>query len=237
MNIAIINQKGGSGKTSLSVLIILALSSVNKRVLAVDCDPQGGLTSFLLPDIDIDNSIFDILIGGKCDPLPITRDTLIFDLIPSDHRLDKIYSTLDPYELQRKFKDITNYDFIVFDTPPTVQGISRSAGMIADRIYIPADISRATIKPTLYTLESLKDIQKTGKIILIGYREPKPESRAYTSILAKDFLKAIDGYYIGTIPKSVIMQKAIADTGQRWTPGRQEKILKPILDILGVTHG
>ena len=49
--VAILNQKGGCGKSTLSMLMSLALASEGKKVLSIDCDPQGALTSFLLePD-------------------------------------------------------------------------------------------------------------------------------------------------------------------------------------------
>jgi cellulose biosynthesis protein BcsQ len=236
MIITVTNQKGGSGKTSTTVLIALALASVNKRVLCVDCDPQGGLTSFLYPDSEVSESLFDILTGGSFAPLKIVRHSLEFYLIPADHRLDKIYSTLRPFELEKAFGK-AGYDYIIFDTPPTVQGISLSASIIADKVFIPADISRATMKSTLYTLETLRDIKKNGDVILIGYKEPAPESTSFTSNVARDFTEAIGNHCIGTIKKSVAMQRAISDAGLRWTDKRRQEILQPILELLGVKYG
>ncbi len=236
MIITITNQKGGSGKTSTTVLFSLALASVSKRVLCVDCDPQGGLTSFLCPSVDINHSLFDILTGGDCAPLKIVRHKLEFYLIPADHRLDKIYTTLRPFELEKAFSK-ADYDYIIFDTPPTVQGISLSASIIADKVYVPADISRATMKSTLYTLETLLDIKKNGDVILIGYKEPAPDSNSFTATITRDFVKAIDSHYIGTIRKSVSIQRAVSDAGLRWTERRRQEILHPILDLLGVEHG
>jgi cellulose biosynthesis protein BcsQ len=236
MIITITNQKGGSGKTSTAVLFALALASISKRVLCVDCDPQAGLTSFLYPDSEVSESLFDILTGGSCAPLKIVRHSLEFYLIPADHRLDKIYSTLRPFELEKAFSK-ANYDYIIFDTPPTVQGISLAASIIADKVFVPADISRATMNSTLYTLETLRDIKKIGDVILIGYKEPAPESSSFTANIARDFIKAIDRNRIGTIKKSVLMQRAVSDVGLRWTEKRRQEILQPILKLLGVKHG
>lgn len=236
MIITITNQKGGSGKTSTTVLFSLALASVSKRVLCVDCDPQGGLTSFLCPDVDISHSLFDILTGGSCSPLSIVRHKMEFYLIPADHRLDKIYTTMRPFELEKAFGK-SDYDYIIFDTPPTVQGISLSASIIADKVYVPADISRATMKSTLYTLETLRDIKKNGNVIFIGYKEPAPGSNSFTANIARDFVGAVDGHCAGTIKRSVSMQRAVSDAGLRWTEKRRQEILHPILDLLGVEHG
>jgi chromosome partitioning protein len=230
MIITITNQKGGCGKTSTAVLLTLALATKGKSVLTVDCDPQGGLTAFILPEIEDGKNIFDLLMGDPVQPVRADRGGIAFDIIPADHRLDKIYATLPPFELKKAFKNMT-YDYILFDTPPTVQGISRSAAIISDKIIIPADISRATIKPTLYTLDALKEIEKIGEAVLIG-KEPEEGKHGFLAETAHNFIKALDGHYLGTIQKSVTMQKAVSDTLQKWNPSKIEKILNPILDTV-----
>lgn len=233
MIISVINQKGGAGKTTTAVLCALALAAQGKRVLCIDTDPQGGLTAFLDPRHDAGPGLFDILTGGSCTPATVRRGDITVDLIPADHRLDKIYTTLRPFELEKNFKK-TDYDFLIFDTPPTVTGITLSAAIISDRVFIPADLSRATLRSTRYTVEALGDIKKAGKVILIGYKEPKPGSHSFTAAVGTDFLKAFKGNIAGTIQRSVGIQKAVNDTGYRWTPQRREKILQPVLKLLGV---
>ena len=236
--IAVINQKGGCGKTSTVVLITLALASKGKKVLAVDCDPQAGLTAFFTKSTLERNGIFDYLTSSTKTvddvKMSIQRDSLQIDLISSDYRLDSIASSLDPFIIQRKFKNIDSYDYIVFDTPPTVQGISRSAAMASDNIFIPADISEGTKGPTLYTITSLKDIQKKGKVIFVGYKDPKEESHTFKAELSREFMKEVKNNYCGTIPKTVGMEKAIADINYKWSTQRKENILKPVLDITGL---
>jgi len=229
--ICITNQKGGCGKTSTTVLLTLGLASSGNKVLAVDCDPQAGLTTFLLDNDKVNSGIFDLLTGGIAEPIQINRGGICFDLLPADHRLDKIYSTLSPFELEKHFKK-TPYDIIIFDTPPTVQGISRAAAIIADKILIPADISRATISPTLYTLESLKEIKKTGKVYLLG-KEPEKNKHGFVAQTTREFLKSIGMMYGGTIAKSVAMQRAVSG-GLKWTATRIDKILKPILETVKI---
>jgi len=236
--VAVINQKGGCGKTSTSVLLALALASIGKKVLAVDCDPQAGMTAFFTKSTLERKGIFDYLTSNNktIDDVKISvkRDCLQLDLITADYRLDSIASSLDPYIIQRKFKTVDSYDYIIFDTPPTVQGISRSAAMASDKIFIPADISEGTKGPTLYTISSLKDIQKNGKVIFVGYKDPKEESHSFKAELAREFMKEVKSSYCGTIPKTAGMEKAIADITFKWSAQRQEKILKPVLEITGL---
>ena len=67
-SIAVINQKGGSGKSTLTMLISLALASDKSRVLVIDCDPQGGLSSFLVDPADNKPGLFDYLGKFKLQP-------------------------------------------------------------------------------------------------------------------------------------------------------------------------
>jgi len=225
--IAVINQKGGSGKTSTAVLLTLSLSAQGRRVLVIDCDPQGGLTAFLVNDGKERRGLFDLILGEQADPVRIDRGGLVFDLLAADYRLDKIYASMGPYDLEKHF-DKLDYDFIIFDTPPTCGGITRAAAMIADTVIIPADISQATIKPTLYTLSALKEIKKTGKVYIIG-KNPDADRRGFIADTTREFIKALGASYGGTIPRGVTIQKIIADKNGRWTPARIEKKLIPIL--------
>ncbi len=231
--ICVINQKGGSGKTTFAILSCLALASVGKRVLAVDCDPQAGLTHYLSRNDDIRLGLFDIILGSKdYNIINVVRDSISFDFIPADHRLDKIYATMDPFSFETIFDEL-NYDYVVFDTPPTVQGISRAAAMASENVFVPADISRGTILPTLYTLDSLKQIKKKGKVVFVGYKEPKEESKSFIADISREFMERVKGSYAGTIPRNITMQKLISDDSLKWTQKKKEQLL-PILDIIGV---
>ncbi len=205
--ITITNQKGGSGKTTLSILVALAISEQGGRVLCVDCDPQAGLTALLTGSIEPRAGLYDYIIDDTLTPAEVRG----LSLLTSDHRLDKIAFTMSPYSLQGLKK--AKYDAIIFDTPPTVQGISRAAAMVANTILIPADISKTTIAPTVYTLEALREIKKPGRVVFIG-KEPKPGAGGYTAALYSEFLAAVDGSFTGILPRSIAAQKAAAGAGK-----------------------
>ena len=236
---SILNQKGGSGKTSLTVLISLALASKNKKVLVVDCDPQGGSTSFLSPWEDEDTTrhgIYELLGGFKKIEnviIEVDRGFEKISLIPSDYRLDQIASSLDPYALKRKFKDLKGFDYILFDCPPTVQGISRSACLMSDKIFIPTEISAPAYGPTNYTVNSLKDIDRAGGVIFIGYKEPKEDAHGYMADLSRKFMAKFKDSFVGTIPRTSTHAKIIADPTVKMTENKVEQYFKPILAILG----
>jgi chromosome partitioning protein len=230
MIITIVNQKGGSGKTSTTILIGLGLAARGKKVLLVDCDPQAGLTAFLLPWQKERSGIFELIIGKHVEPIDLNRSGLLFDLIPADHRLDKVYTTLSPYEF-KKISFIKPYDYIIFDTPPTVQGISRSAAMVADKIIIPADVSRATIYPTLYTINVLKEIEKNAKVVLLG-KNYDDTATGFLAEVTQEFKKLLGKHYSGFIPRNITMQKAISNNTQQWPQAKITKLLNPVLDAV-----
>ena len=155
MIISVISQKGGSGKTSTSVMAAIVLAEVG-RVLAIDTDPQGGLTSFLAGDRARESGTYDLIMGEVPEILQIDRHGVKLDLIGADYRLDMIYTTIDNFAIKRALRLIEkNYDYIIFDCPPTVQGITKACAICADRVVTPADVSLSTIKPTLYTIKML----------------------------------------------------------------------------------
>jgi len=233
-SIAVLNQKGGCGKSTLSMLLSLALASGGKKVLAIDCDPQGGLSSFLINPAENRPGLFDFL--GKFKKLheviyPVSRSGIEFDLIPADYRLDSISAGLDPFALKRAFKDIKSYDYIVLDNPPTVQGISRASAIFSDKIIIPSEISAPALGPTLYTLKSLEEIEKIGRVLLVGYKEPKENGGGYMAELTNRFNTELGASIAGSIPRSVTTARAVADPETTWTAAKIEKLLKPLRDI------
>ena len=86
----------------------------------------------------------------------------------------------------------------------------------------------------MYTIKSLEDIEKSGSVVLIGFREPKDGSKGYTDKITREFMSKLNGTFKGSIPKNVTMAKAIADPDTKWTAKKKEAVLQPILDILEI---
>jgi len=256
MTIGIVNQKGGSGKTHLTVLVTLALAAAGKKVLAVDCDPQGGLSAFLgkvgqtgspqvvRPGLQHGLSIpanhpgiFEVLTGMcKIEEAVIAgkRDSIGFHFIRARHTLDRIAPGSDLYEIERKFKKAKGFDCIVFDSPPTMQGISKSIAHFCGKIYIPSDISEGSIQPTLYTLDILKEIKRKGQVILIGYKHSEQGEDGFIARLSREFREKLGKAYLGSLPRNISMQKSVSDTAIKWTDKKVFKTLKPVSDLIGI---
>ena len=129
-SLAVINQKGGSGKTTFSSLLVKTLSEKGHSVLAVDLDPQGGLSTIYLGEtLEERKGLFEFLVNKEIEGCIHPTERNLFDgkieILPSDYRADKIFLSSTPYAL--KYLKELPYDFCVIDTPPTVQGITKAS--------------------------------------------------------------------------------------------------------------
>lgn len=153
MKVAITNQKGGVGKTTIAFNLAKGLAKQGYKVLAIDNDPQGNLTEALIPDINkLQANIFNIYKGeGGVIPDKI-GDNL--DLIGATIHLAKISEEMFDlvFRLQEGIQHIeNNYDFIFIDCLPSFGYLHTAALKAADKVLIP-------IKPAPFALSGLEDL-------------------------------------------------------------------------------
>lgn len=164
--IAVFNQKGGVGKTTTNINLAAGLAHYGKRVLTIDCDPQGNTTSGLGINKDVVVfSYYDVLITD-IDPKEAIIKTGYknLDIIPSNVQLSgaeiEMVSIQDrEYTLKNKISELKNdYDYIFLDSPPSLGLITINALVAADSILIP-------IQCEFYALEGVSQLINTYKII------------------------------------------------------------------------
>jgi chromosome partitioning protein len=226
--ISIINQKGGSGKTSFSVLCCLALAQRGFKVLAIDADPQGGMTDFLCPHYSDDTLITSVLLGNVVLPEKSDYDNIF--IIPSDYTLDKMYVTIDHMAFKRALKNVDAFDYIIFDTPPTMQGITRAAIHVSDKIFIPCELSKSALNPTLYTLDCLAELEKCGEVVFVDKENSKHKENIRLEFTSKLFPQLNSGK-VSTIRRDIASQKIISGEC-RLTEDKIKKYLNPVYGIL-----
>ena len=232
-SIAIVNQKGGSGKTTFSSLLVKALSEKGKSVLAIDLDPQGGLSTIYLGESDKPRKgLFEFLVNKDLEgSIHETQDNLFdgkIDVLPSDYRVDKIFLSLSPYAL----KNLSSlpYDFCILDTPPTVQGITKAGMIFAERILIPTEISIQSKAPSLYTIDSILELEKTPEIVFSGWKDPGDKG-GYQANLSKDFQETFSKFLVGNIPRNS-STVSFASEWKKATSTHKDGILKAMNEIL-----
>ena len=137
--IAIVNHKGGVGKTTTTANLGAALARSGARVLCIDIDSQQNLTSSLMNEEEVSLSISDSLSNGAA--LPIVEVSERLHLCPSDLNLAGV--EIDLINRQRDVLKtmlapvLPKYDYIFIDCPPSLGALTVNALIAADEIYLP----------------------------------------------------------------------------------------------------
>ena len=160
--IAIANQKGGVGKTTTAVNLCCALKMKGKRVLLLDCDPQGNSSSGMGVDKRSTPSAYE-LITKTADILDCIRKTPYGDVIPSNKELsgatvELVNKVRREYVLKDALQLVYNdYDYIFIDCPPSLELLTLNALVAADSVLIPMQCE-------YYALEGIADLMTTIKL-------------------------------------------------------------------------
>lgn len=160
--IAIVNQKGGVGKTTSAVNLAAAIGYHGYKVLLVDADPQGNATSGLgISKREVGKSSYDVIVGDT-PAKDVIRTTSFknLDIMPSDMNLAG--AELELVDMKGRESRIRNalapvkdnYDFILIDCPP-------SLGLLTVNILCAVDSVIVPIQCEYYALEGLSQLMNT----------------------------------------------------------------------------
>lgn len=162
--IAIVNQKGGVGKTTTCVNLASALRAGGKRVLVCDFDPQANATSGLGVDkTTVSPTIYDVLINGAACEKAVVH-TRYCDVLPSNKNLAgagvEMIGIEDREHLLKRALDsvAAHYDFILIDCPPSLELLTLNGLCAADTVLVP-------VQCEYYALEGLSDLLGTVRIV------------------------------------------------------------------------
>ncbi|HOM62002.1 MAG TPA: AAA family ATPase [Anaerohalosphaeraceae bacterium] len=166
--VAIINQKGGCGKTTVSINLSSALAAKGCRTLLVDLDPQSHCAVGLaVPEEQIEQSIYDVLIGkARGEPLRL-REILWqisdrFELAPSSIDLAAFESQMSGVmDRENCLKSVleevrTDYDYVIIDCPPSVGLLTFNALRAATDVIVPVEMGYFSLHGLSKQLETLQ---------------------------------------------------------------------------------
>ena len=158
--IAVVNQKGGVGKTTTAVNLAAALTEQGKRVLVCDFDPQANATSgFGIDKRKVSHTSYDMIIG-EAAPADCVVSTRFADVIPS--AADLAGAAVELIGMDRREQQLKKglnalrdkYDVIFIDCPPSLEMLTLNGLCAADGILIP-------VQCEYYALEGLSDLMAT----------------------------------------------------------------------------
>ncbi len=165
--IAIINQKGGVGKTTTAVNLSALLGEMGQRVLMIDLDPQGNTTSGLGMAVE-DKSIYEVLMGRmKLSDVLEKTDFTNLAIAGSDVRLANAELELvevdrREYRLKTAVQSVQNdYDFIFIDCPPSLGLLTINALGAADSVLIPIQCEYYALEGVASLMNTISRVKKT----------------------------------------------------------------------------
>ena len=218
--IVIPNHKGGTGKTTTAISLASSVALRGFRVLIVDFDPQGqAATALGLPQ---ENGVFNLLVGSSVDPFQWVRRTgrENLDLLPGDRTTASAQVVINaenrPIDaIKSAVRKLTKaYDYIFFDTAPSVGGIQERAIYAASLVIIPTAtefLSLDGLVKMSTTLKALREVHHwEGRLIGIlptFYDEQTRESRTSMEELHGAFPERI----LSPIHRATILRECAAE--------------------------
>jgi chromosome partitioning protein len=167
--IAIINQKGGVGKTTTTLNLAAYLAKQKKRVLIIDADPQGNATSGLgLDKTTLGVTLNETLVDQSKVSQAIQKSIVEgVDIIPSDARLASAEIDLSAnikreFTLQKTLEGVQEYNYVLIDCPPALGLLTINALTAADLVLIP-------VQAEYYALEGLSQLLQVMQQVKTSY--------------------------------------------------------------------
>lgn len=215
--IAVVNQKGGVGKSTTCINLCCALKMRNKRVLLCDCDPQGNSTSGMGVDKTAGPSIYDVLMNGIMAQAAIVK-TKYGDVLPSNRELagaliELVGASEREYVLRQAIEPIkSSYDYIIIDCPPSLELLTLNGLCAADSIIVPVQCEYFALEGLTDLMGTLKTVNKqlNPKLNLEGILLTMYDSRTNLSVeVEAEIKKYFPGKVYETyIPRNVRVSEA-----------------------------
>jgi chromosome partitioning protein len=203
--LAVLNSAGGVGRTTCTLSMAVAFSEYGKKVLLVDCDPQGALT-FTLGKEKSQRTAYDIFSGRERALGMIHQTSERVDLIPASPKLSEVFRVKDErvlYDALAKFE----HDIIIIDTAAGFSPLNQLVISTADEFIIPTRLELLSVRGALQIMEASKSYRGKIRALLPNMVEPRSKhGNEMLTLLKEKFGKLL---IEPGIPKSPLFADAV----------------------------
>jgi len=211
--IAIVNQKGGVGKTTTVINLGTALTELGKKVLLVDMDPQGNLGIGLGMDPNsLKKTIYDVLLEPNGNLKNIICKTSIpgLDIVPADLKLIGARAKLDDNKetLRQALQEILEeYDFVLIDCPPSLDALTLASLAAADRVLVPLQCHYLALQGLVPLYRTILKVKKSfnSKLSIVGILPTMfASSTTHSNEVLEEIKEALGNKVFGTPIKQTV---------------------------------
>ncbi len=211
--IAVLNQKGGVGKTTSTINIAAGIAKAGQSVLVIDLDPQANATSgFSIDKSTLSTSIYDVLVSQtQAANVIVHTSTQGIDILPATTSLaaaeQELVSVMSRETVLKQAIDGLRYDFILIDCPPSLGLLSINALVAADKVLIPVQAEFYALEGLGLLIQTIQRVQAglNPNLQLLGIVMTMVDCRNALSVQVIDEVKKHFGDYIFDthIPRNV----------------------------------
>jgi len=221
--ISLLSSKGGTGKSTLSIILLNALSKMGYKCLGIDTDMVNHSLSFFynkgVPFKDIfAKNIFHVMCGGRVED-NVLRINDNLDLLHGDVRIGN-FRNMDTFKMLKKILDGVNYDYVVIDCAPTFDNVTANVLTASDTLIIPVVADVFNYQAVKFLFSKLVDLDMAEldiNIFINQYEKPRTENKDTYSNQIIDLFTAdeqINRFINSTyISRSSVIRKYLIGSG------------------------